>query len=87
MFDAQYCDAIRLGDLELFKAIEKESSSWWTAELDRGAGSPLHIAVDHGQVRSHLIICIPYDLKLTQASLIITGLPADLQASPHYSDS
>ena len=52
----QYCDAIRLGDLELFKAIEKESTGWWTAELDRGAGSLLHIAVDHGQVGYPVII-------------------------------
>ncbi|KAK9832373.1 hypothetical protein WJX74_008019 [Apatococcus lobatus] len=46
----EYCDAIRLGKLELFKAIERESTGWWTTELDRGAGSVLHIAVDHGQL-------------------------------------
>ncbi len=46
----QYCDAIRLGNLELFKAIEKESTSWWSTQLDRGAGTVLHIAAEHGQV-------------------------------------
>ncbi|KAK9861407.1 hypothetical protein WJX84_003615 [Apatococcus fuscideae] len=42
--------SLRLGNLELFKAIEKESTSWWSTQLDRGAGTVLHIAAEHGQL-------------------------------------
>ncbi len=43
-------DALRLGDLELFKEIEAESGTWWFPMLDRGAGAALHFAAHHGQV-------------------------------------
>lgn len=46
----QYVDALRLGDIELFKEIEEESGDWWFATLDRGAGALLHFAAEHGQV-------------------------------------
>lgn len=46
----QYVDALRLGDIDLFKEIEDESGDWWFATLDRGAGALLHFAAEHGQV-------------------------------------
>ncbi len=46
----QYVDALRLGDIDLFKEIEEESGDWWFATLDRGAGALLHFAAEHGQV-------------------------------------
>jgi hypothetical protein len=48
--DLQYIDSLRLGDLRLFKEIERESGDWWFPTLDRGSGACLHFAVDHGQV-------------------------------------
>ena len=55
----QYADAVRVGDLALFKRIEEETSDWWFPTLDRGAGAALHFAVDHGQARpKHCLACL-----------------------------
>ncbi|KAK3285913.1 hypothetical protein CYMTET_6496 [Cymbomonas tetramitiformis] len=54
----QYIDALRLGDLELFKRIQEEDKDWWFSTLDRGYGAALHFAVDHGQLH-----CVKYLLE------------------------
>ena len=53
----QYVDALRLGDIGLFKEIEAESGDWWFPTLDRGAGACIHFAADHGQA-SFLTLCL-----------------------------
>ena len=56
----QYVDALRLGDIDLFKEIEGESGDWWFPALDRGAGACIHFAVDHGQASVlHNVSCWP----------------------------
>jgi hypothetical protein len=46
----EYIDALRVGDVERFKAIQDTDRDWWGVTLDRGGGAALHFAVDHGQV-------------------------------------
>lgn len=50
--DEQYVDALRMGDVPLFREIEAASGDWWFSTLDRGAGACLHFAVDHGQLEA-----------------------------------
>jgi len=52
----QYVDALRLGNIELFKEIEEESGDWWSPMMDRGAGALLHFAAEHGQVSFTVLI-------------------------------
>ena len=49
----QYVDALRSGDIELFKEIERQSGQWWHPALDRGGGACLHFAAENGQVNLH----------------------------------
>lgn len=46
----QYVDALRRGNLELYKTIQEADRDWWFPTLDRGDGAVLHFAVDHGQL-------------------------------------
>merc|ERR1719183_2430790 len=46
----QYVDAARMGDEQLFRTISSCDRDWWFPTLDRGVGSVLHFAVDHGQL-------------------------------------
>ncbi|KAL4452734.1 hypothetical protein ABPG75_008396 [Micractinium tetrahymenae] len=48
----EYCDAIRFGDLKRFLEIEAACKEWFFPTLDRGAGTLLHIAADHGQLQA-----------------------------------
>ena len=50
VFALKYVDALRLGNIQQFKEIEKESGDWWSPTMDRGAGACLHFAAEHGQV-------------------------------------
>ena len=83
----QYVDALRCGKIHHFKDIEAESGDWWFPTLDRGSGSCLHFAVDHGQVRLLLLLSLhdglpnlsflsfskcKFGLRLGGHSLIIT---------------
>lgn len=45
-------DALRLGDLPLFRKIEAACEGWYGPGMDRGAGAALHFAVDHGRLEA-----------------------------------
>ena len=47
---AQYIDAVRSGDIERFKCVEKQCAGRYSPTLDRGEGAALHFAVDAGQL-------------------------------------
>ena len=53
----EYVDVVRRGTLEEFEQIQNDTAEWWFPTLDRGAGSLIHFAVDHGRLDmvTHLV--------------------------------